>query len=234
MGYSLSHMAYAGSSGYWDARYAGGYIYGIYPSETAIKTAKLLSTKNEPRIRLLEIGGGYGRNAIYLNLQAKADATVIDFSGTATRIGKDLANSLGADVKFVNGDAFEADKIFRNEVFGIIFHNFCIHLLKNGKRIELYSKLWNLLRPGGLIIGSYLSTNDDDCPNKGQNTPCDAKIAGATRHFFTKKEILSEISGFFKVHSITESSDPEKIIDVARNTAYFFVVGEKDERIRKT
>lgn len=215
---------------YWNNIFKNGTIYGTYPSETALKAANFLIKKQINKdSKLLEIGGGYGRNAIYFANQLKLDTTIIDISNIAIELGITLAQQYPLKPRFIQGDATRLEEYFPESSYDIVFHNFCLHLLSKSERKKIYEGTKHILKPKGFFLGSYLSTNDVDCPKIESEEGITLKVRGKYQHFFTEAEIKKELSPYFTIDTIIESSDPEKIIDDIRNTEYYFVVGVKNE-----
>lgn len=215
---------------FWDNEYKSGFIYGNFPSESAYKAAKYIikSKINKPNTVLLEIGGGYGRNAAYFAENLKINVTVVDFSQNAINLGLSIHTGNNNPINFIKGDTKNLNNLFPDSSFDIIFHNFCLHLISPFKRKLLYKQMHKLLNDDGIILGSYLSYKDPDCPKQLINgSGVTVKLRGKDQHFFTRKEIRNELSGYFKILNIIESSDPEIIYNDFRNTSYYFTAAKK-------
>lgn len=216
---------------FWNSQYSKGYIYGTYPSEAAVKTASFILSGGKPnqKMKLLELGGGYGRNSIYFASQLGLDAIVADFSDRVLALGRKLAAKYGVAVNFVEADVLKGSVAILHESFYIVFHNFFIHLLDEEQRAEVYRRAANLLAPDGFIVGAYLSTSDPECPkkNRDKGEGITTMLRGKRQHFFTKKEVIKELSPHFEILLFQEGCDPEKTVDSVRNTHYYFVVARK-------
>jgi len=223
------HKMAANTKEFWNSEFDKGAIYGLYPSETALKTATLLVKRGivGPEFKLLEIGGGYGRNSKYFSEQLGVSVAVVDFSEKGIELGRKLVKGQLNPPKFILGDA----KILENHVepssYDVVFHNFCLHLSSEEERGEIYRSVYKILKRGGLFIGSYLSVDDLDCPERDSEDGVTLAVKGKQQHFFTQKEIENEIGPYFSIDKINRGSDPEKIIDDVRNTEYYFLVGRK-------
>lgn len=213
---------------FWNSEYEKGYIYGLNPSEAAIRAVKLIKSKNiiKEGFRLLEIGGGYGRNAKYFAQQLRIPIKVVEISQQAVDLGKNFLQDSNKYVEYILGDVNSLDKIFNNILFDAVFHNFCLHLLDFGNRKLIYQSISKILKPKGWLIGSYLSINDHDyCKEVMDNNTI--LLRGKEQHFFTQEEIINELNDYFETALIEESSDKETIISDVRDTTYYFVSGIK-------
>jgi len=88
-------------------------------TETLIETA--LGVCGSPELAVLDIGAGSGAIAITLKLERPGwIVTAVDISEDALEIAKDNADTLGADVRFLLSDGFEA---LGGERFDLIVSN---------------------------------------------------------------------------------------------------------------
>jgi SAM-dependent methyltransferase len=80
----------------WDERYSTqGYVFGVEPNRfVAAELAGL------PPCRVLDLGSGQGRNAVWLAAQGH-DVTAVDLSPVATEQARRLAEEAGVVVRFV-------------------------------------------------------------------------------------------------------------------------------------
>lgn len=104
-----------------------------------------------PRLRVLEVGCGYGNDLHWIALQG-ADAVGIDVDSSqmraAQRLNAHVAAALGRPVDV---DIRRANVLnISGETFDIIYMKEVFHHLE--PRDEVVSKLSELLRPGGVII----------------------------------------------------------------------------------
>lgn len=213
---------------FWNSEYDKGYIYGLNPSEAAIKTVKLIKSNNiiKEGFRLLEIGGGYGRNAKYFAQQLRIPIKVVEISQRAVDLGKSFIQPWDKYVEYMLWDVRCINTISNNISYDVVFHNFCLHLLDFGNRQSIYQNISKVLKPKGWFIGSYLSVNDRDYRKEVMNNNT-MFLRGKEQHFFTQEEIINELEDNFEIALIEESSDKEIIISNVRNTTYYFVLGIK-------
>ena len=215
---------------FWNTEFSKGLIYGDNPSQAAIKTSKLLLKKGilGTKFNLLEIGGGYGRNAKYFIDYLNLNTTLFDISDNAIELAKKYtSNCFPGLLNLVLGDVADLNSLLPKAYYDVVFHNFCLHLLCFKDRDRIYSNVSTVLKPGGIFIGSYLSVNDPDCPDPGSGKEVTAFIRGKDQHFFTAQEIRKELNPFFNIEAINEGHDLEEIISEVRQTTYYYVIGIK-------
>lgn len=217
---------------FWNRKYKNHrLIYGKDPSKSAMQCARLITSRKNSegnKVSLLEIGGGYGRNARYL-ASFGVEASVIDFSSEAIELGRRYVAEYGQKINFLKGDVRELAELLTSQKYDIVFSNFCLHIFSEDERKKIYNGIEQVLKPDGLFVGSFLSINDTDYSDDKQISPRTKIIRGKPQHFFTIPEIKRELKDFLEVVSIKERNDPEKIIDSTRNTSYFFVVAKKGD-----
>ena len=99
----------------WDERYsAPGYYYGIEPNDWL----KLQVSAFAPHARILTLGEGEGRNAVYL-AQMGFEVTAVDASRVGLSKLKKLAQEKGVQVKTIQADLNDFD-LAENDWDGII------------------------------------------------------------------------------------------------------------------
>ncbi|WP_327163471.1 class I SAM-dependent methyltransferase [Streptomyces zaomyceticus] len=100
--------------------------------------------------RVLDLGCGPGRNALYLaSLGHRVDA--VDLSATAIRWAEERAAQTGTTgVRFICGDAFAPDSALEGP-YDLVYDSGCFHHLPPHRRISHLALLDRLLAPGGLF-----------------------------------------------------------------------------------
>ncbi|MEV4943892.1 class I SAM-dependent methyltransferase [Streptomyces zaomyceticus] len=100
--------------------------------------------------RVLDLGCGPGRNALYLaSLGHRVDA--VDLSATAIRWAEERAARTGTTgVRFVCGDAFAPGSGLEGP-YELVYDSGCFHHLPPHRRISHLALLDRLLAPGGLF-----------------------------------------------------------------------------------
>ncbi|WP_369145651.1 class I SAM-dependent methyltransferase [Streptomyces sp. R44] len=96
--------------------------------------------------RVLDLGCGPGRNALYL-ASAGFDVTAVDLSPTAVAWAEERAGDTGAEgVRFVCGDAFTAAL---DGPYDLVYDSGCFHHLPPHRRVSYLALLHRALAPGG-------------------------------------------------------------------------------------
>jgi SAM-dependent methyltransferase len=127
----------------WDARYSGGtYVYGTAPNGFLAEVGDRI-----PRGRVLSLGEGEGRNAVYLASQGY-DVTAVDASPVGLEKARRLASEHGVRMTTVVADL--ADFPFEPGRWDGIVSIFC-HL-PSALRARVYQRAVAGLRPGGAFI----------------------------------------------------------------------------------
>ncbi|MFG2839733.1 class I SAM-dependent methyltransferase [Streptomyces zaomyceticus] len=100
--------------------------------------------------RVLDLGCGPGRNALYLaSLGHRVDA--VDLSATAIRWAEDRAARTGTTgVRFICGNAFAPGSGLEGP-YDLVYDSGCFHHLPPHRRISHLALLDRLLAPGGLF-----------------------------------------------------------------------------------
>ncbi|MDT9689901.1 class I SAM-dependent methyltransferase [Streptomyces sp. P9(2023)] len=98
--------------------------------------------------RVLDLGCGPGRNALYLaSLGFEVDA--VDLSDEALDWARQRAAEAGAEVRFHHGDAFELAGSALTGPYDLICDSGCFHHLPPHRRVSYLALLDRLLAPGG-------------------------------------------------------------------------------------
>jgi SAM-dependent methyltransferase len=123
----------------WDKRYSKrSYIYGKAPAKFLADNYDYL----EPESKILDMGMGEGRNAVFL-AQKGHHVTGIDISSVAVKKARFLAKEFGVKIKTVVGTLTKY-KIPDASFDAII----CFYYVDR----ELNEKIQKWLKPGGLLI----------------------------------------------------------------------------------
>ncbi len=139
-----------GGAEWWDRFYADRAreipFFRHAPDESLVDwhTVGLLSSG--PGDRVLELGCGPGRNAIWL---AERGYTVdaIDISTAALAWGAERAEAAGVAVNFVSADIFD----WQAEPYDLIYDSGCFHHLAPHRRISYTALLERCLAPGAMF-----------------------------------------------------------------------------------
>ena len=96
--------------------------------------------------RVLELGCGNGRNAIYL-ANAECSVEAIDFSWPALEWARERARSAGAAVAFRHRSIFDAE--FAEGSYDLVYDSGCFHHMPPHRRKDYVDLVNRALKPGG-------------------------------------------------------------------------------------
>lgn len=127
----------------WDRRYAKpGFAYGTAPNTFLVSAAHHL-----PKGRILSLGEGEGRNAVFL-AEAGFDVTAVDASAVGLQKAHRLASERGVSIATVVSDlsTFPIEPESWDGVVSIFCH------LPPALRAQVHRKVVAGLRPGGVVV----------------------------------------------------------------------------------
>ena len=189
-------------------------------------------------MNILEVGGGTGRNSIYFSQRGIA-VLHLDVSDAAiSLLCTELANTKYQDtISAMRIDFFEAAKMLREANFDGVFSNFCMHLLSNKQRRRFIDIAVKLLKPGGVLILSLLSTADSDyCAAQEDRSRSPSpkfrtfQVRGNYQHFFDEHEARTLLQRpQLSLVELTASLELELIVRQTRKTSFWTAVAKKGE-----
>jgi 2-polyprenyl-3-methyl-5-hydroxy-6-metoxy-1,4-benzoquinol methylase/gluconate kinase len=141
-----------GKSAYWNRYYAGvGHEQGPTPfAEHVVR-----SVTGKP-IRLLEVGCGSGRDAVYF---ASVGHSVVGLDSSHAAIERCRAINGAGDVRFVQGTISNCE-ILDGEVFDVIYGRFVLHAMTKEEEKSFLRRSYDLLATGGrLMIAGLCNAN---------------------------------------------------------------------------
>ena len=118
--------------------------------------------------RVLDLGCGPGRNALYLASRG-FEVDAVDLSPAALAWAGDRAQAAGVDVRFVCGDVFRLGAAGLTGPYDLVVDSGCLHHLPPHRRVSYLDLLDRVLAPGGHLaltcfaagaMGSELSDAD--------------------------------------------------------------------------
>lgn len=98
--------------------------------------------------RVLDLGCGPGRNALYLAARG-FEVDAVDLSPVAVSWGEARAHEAGVDVRFMRGDAFALPANELSGPYDLVVDSGCFHHLPPHRRISYLALLDRVLAPGG-------------------------------------------------------------------------------------
>lgn len=134
---------------FWDKFYEdktkGVPFFIEYPDENLVTYFETKMVKAE---KILELGTGNGRNAIYMAQQGyQVDA--VDISQEALNWARENALEKGVSVNFIYSDIFELD--LRENYYDFVYDGGLLHHLPPHQRFQYIDKINNTLKPNGLF-----------------------------------------------------------------------------------
>ncbi|MBN1777376.1 MAG: methyltransferase domain-containing protein [Clostridiales bacterium] len=121
-----------------------------------IVTCRFLDRYIRPGNRVLDIGGGPGRYALYL-AEKGCEVTLLDLSPANVRFAADKATEQGLKLCAVEGDARTADETMQGTFDHVLLMGPLYHLQTEEDRIRAVNASLRLLKPGGLFYASFIN-----------------------------------------------------------------------------
>jgi len=187
-----------------DAYRTDQHVWGDKPSELAAFACRHLQDikSSGKAIAILDIGCGYGRDAIYLANNINCRVLCIDNSSEAIEMAREaLPADLESRVTFQRCDF----RKIADGKFEIIFASNFYQLLKKDERRDLRDMVKKKLKPGGTFFLSTFSTGDPEHFGQGQPVEDDINSFRDKRflHFGTREELESDFS-FLTIKELVE------------------------------
>jgi adenylylsulfate kinase-like enzyme/2-polyprenyl-3-methyl-5-hydroxy-6-metoxy-1,4-benzoquinol methylase len=183
-----------GKSEHWD-RYYKSKAAPSHASPFAVNTRSKLRDGE----RLLEVGCGNGRDAVYFATSG-VDITAIDLCPAAIDYCKSMHPDLSA--RFACGRADDFASKWTRE-FASIYSRFCIHAMTRQEESAFLQAASTLLRPNGRIFIECRSINDP-LAREGEVTSPTERIFGHYRRFIVLDELTKSLEhqGFEVVDAV--------------------------------
>ena len=186
-------------------------ILGVEPSYSAKKTIELFR-KNGSKI--LELGGGYGRDTIYF-VENGFHVYVLDFSDTGLDLIKQKAEELNLSENITTLQHDVRDALpFEDESFDGCYSHMLYCMALTTKELEFLSdEIRRVLKSGGLNIYTVRNT-DDSHYRQGIHRGEDMyENQGFIVHFFNKEKIehLAKSFDITNIERFEEGKLPRKL-----------------------
>lgn len=190
-------------------------MFGSEPSHPARATAELF--EQEGKTRILELGGGQGRDTFYF-ARAGFRIHVLDYSDSAVDVIAEKARQLGlADSVTALRHDVRAPLPFDDESFdGCYSHMLYCMALTTAELEFLSAEVRRVLRPNGLHVYTVRHTGDSDYGagvHRGEDMYEDS---GFIVHFFNREKVEHLAKGY-KILSVDEFEEgklPRKLFRV--------------------
>lgn len=143
---------------FYDEEYEEWERLAFHLPEFEVTKRYMLQYINSP-CKVLDIGGGPGRYSIFLAQQGH-EVTLVDLSGKHIRQAIERAAEAGVHLdSSIHGDALRLHEyLYKKEQFDVVLlMGPLYHLLKEEERILALKEALRALKPGGLLIASFIS-----------------------------------------------------------------------------
>lgn len=121
-----------------------------------ILSCRFLSHYIKTGERVLDIGGGPGRYALWLS-EKGCDVTLLDLSPANVRFAQEKAKEQGLALCAVEGDARTADQAVQGLFDHVLLMGPLYHLQSEEDRVQAVESSLRLLKPGGLLFASFIN-----------------------------------------------------------------------------
>lgn len=190
---AVRETADAGRTEHWRSYYRQN-TAPLQPSSFAREVAR-----QEPPGRLLEVGCGNGRDAVFFAGKGFA-VTAIDASESAIELCRNLDPT--SPISFLHGSL---PQIAVRQKQDVVYSRFCLHAMTEPEEVAMLKSAARILDPGGRLLIECRSINDP-LASKGEVISLTERIHGHYRRFIVKEELRGrvEAAGFI-VESLIES-----------------------------
>lgn len=128
-----------------------------HPVEFAI-TKAYIEKYVRPGERVLDLGGGPGRYSLWL-AEKGCDVTLLDLSPANAAFAAQIAEERSLALRTLSGDAMEADSLVEGPFDHVLLMGPLYHLLKEEQRVRAVTACKRLLRPGGTLFASAITSH---------------------------------------------------------------------------
>ena len=163
-------------------------MFGTEPSDPARKAAELF--KKEGRVKILELGGGQGRDTIFF-AQNGFQVTVLDYCESGIEAITQKSKGLGVS-KSITAACHDARKPlpFDDETFDACYSHMLYCMALTTAELEFLSdEIRRVLKPNGLNIYTVRNTKDPHFQTGIHQGEEIYEIGGFVIHFFSKEKV---------------------------------------------
>ncbi|MCF6136579.1 class I SAM-dependent methyltransferase [Pseudalkalibacillus berkeleyi] len=107
--------------------------------------------------KVLELGGGPGRNSIYFAEQG-CEVDAVDLSETAINWAKERAIEKKVDIRFTKGSLYDFE--FEEDSYDIIYDSGCFHHIPPHRRMTFLNLIEKALKPEGKFVITCFAAGD--------------------------------------------------------------------------
>jgi len=218
---------------YWDRQYrAGGALWGDVPSElAAIAVARLGALGPAVAdLTLLDLGCGYGRDAVALWDALRLSVVAVDGAARAIEMAR-AARPAGAAIEYRCGDLGDLGESgrppggARSGRFDVVYCSNVYQLLDPVARAALRATVADRLASGGLFFMSTLSYRDPEHAGRGRPVAGepDSYVERTYLHFCRRDELERDF-GFLRLERLDETAYREPRPDGAPHEHVSWIV----------
>ena len=192
-------------------------MFGTEPSDPAQKAAELF--KKEGRVKILELGGGQGRDTIFF-AQNGFQVYVLDYCESGVETITQKSKGLGVS-KSITAACHDIRKPlpFENETFDACYSHMLYCMALTTAELEILSdEIRRVLRPNGLNIYTVRNTKDPHFRTGIHQGEEIYEIGGFVLHFFSKKKVEHLAKGFeiVSIDEFEEGGLPKRLFRVTQ------------------
>ena len=187
-------------------------MFGLDPSESAIKAAQQF--EREGKRKILELGSGQGRDTLFFASRG-FQVTAADYTQTAVATITSKAQSAGLSnqISAVRQDVRER-LAFPDESFDACYSHMLFCMALTTSELERLSReVWRVLRPGGLNVYTVRHTSDAHCGTGIHRGEDMWEVGGFIVHFFNREKLIHLAKGFeiVSIDEFEEGGLPRKL-----------------------
>lgn len=207
-------------NGYWNGRFRDfGEIYGRDHSVILEEITTHLNLED----KILEIAGGYGRNAYFL-ADLGFNVTCTDISEEAIRIA--VANYNHKRIVYEVKDALKLD--YPEDYFDVVLSIYGMNVFSKDELNNVFAQAHKILRHNGKFINIFLSINDEEY-GTGEKVDNDTFLVDNNKQmvkFFRGDEIKRLYTkNHFILSNITEKEEKRKIGEKILHSRCYLAIG---------
>ncbi|NJK33555.1 MAG: methyltransferase domain-containing protein [Oscillatoriales cyanobacterium SM2_2_1] len=169
---------------YWEQRYqAGSDRWDIGQAAPPFRVIAQAFQKQQTSGTMAVLGCGRGYDAL-LFAEAGLTVTGFDFSPTAIRQARALAQQQGLAITYVQRDIFTLNTEFHQH-FDYVLEHTCFCAIAPNQRQDYVTLVHHILRPGGRLIALFFTHNRPGGP------PYGCQVAELSSRFSPKFDLIS-------------------------------------------